>query len=152
MFALGRRRMEESRPMTKSALRLALAAGAVCGVVAAGALGAENAAAASAHHRAAKSAQKIKAPAKEPAKRFSTVAVTVTNARPATLIELQARASGSDKMKKVLGYLKPGKQAIARIPRGESCEADLHGTFDDGQTMDSSGVNLCADKTFTLTD
>ena len=55
-------------------------------------------------------------------------------------------------MKKVLGPLKPGKEAVARVPRGKDCKVDLHGTFDDGQTMDATGVDVCADKTFNLTD
>ena len=78
--------------------------------------------------------------------------MTVINSRPASLIELQASVSGAAQMKKVLGALKPGKQAFALMPRGDNCQVDLHGAFDDGQTMDSTGVDICADKTFNLTD
>jgi hypothetical protein len=106
--------------------------------------------AAPAAHQTAKIAKK--ATAKQPAKPLPTVTVTVTNSRPASLVELQAAVSGSARMKKVLGSLKPGKQAVARLPRDENCQVDLHGAFDDGQTMDSSGVNVCADKTVNLTE
>ena len=78
--------------------------------------------------------------------------MTVTNSRPASLVELRAGVSGSGKMNKVLGALRPGKEAVARLPRGEGCEVDLHGAFDDGQTLDSTGVDVCADKTVNLTD
>jgi hypothetical protein len=99
--------------------------------------------------RTAKKAKTIARPAPKP---ISTIRVTVTNSRPASLVELEAAVSGSAKMKKVLGFLKPGKQAVAIMPRGESCQVDLHGAFDDGQTMDSTGVDICADKTFNLSD
>ena len=97
----------------------------------------------------AKKAKTIATPAPKP---IPTVRVTVTNSRPASLVELEAAVSGSAKMKKVLGFLKPGKQAVAIMPRGENCQVDLHGAFDDGQTMDSTGVDICADKTFNLSD
>jgi hypothetical protein len=99
--------------------------------------------------RTGKKPKTIAMPAPKPT---STVKVTVTNSRPASLVELEAAVSGSAKMKKVLGYLKPGKQAVARMPRGANCQVDLHGAFDDGQTMDSTGVDICADKTFNLSD
>jgi hypothetical protein len=89
----------------------------------------------------------------EPApKPLPTVKVTVTNSRPATLLELRAGVSGSGKMHKVLGALRPGKEAVARLPRGAACEVDLHGAFDDGQTLDSTGVDICADTTVNLSD
>jgi hypothetical protein len=127
----------------------ALAAGALCGVVA---LGDAPAQAATHSVPAARFAKTAKATAKQPPKSLRTVKVIVTNSRPATLVELQASVSGSAKMKRVLGFLKPGKQAVAIMPRGEDCHVDLHGAFDDGQTMDSTGVDVCADKTFNLTD
>lgn len=124
----------------------ALAAGALCGVVA---IGDAPAQAATPAPRMAKTA---KTTAKQPPKTLRTVKVIVTNSRPATLVELEASVSGSAKMKKVLGFLKPGKQAVAILPRSEDCQVDLHGAFDDGQTIDSTGVDVCADKTFNLTD
>ncbi len=131
----------------------AVAAGALCGLVAVVAESvspAEALAAASTAQAHAQTAKKVKAAAKQPAKPVTTVKVTVTNSRPASLVELQAAVSGSAKMKKVLGSLKPGKQAVARMPRGENCQVDLHGAFDDGQTIDSTGVDICADATVNL--
>jgi hypothetical protein len=125
----------------------AVAVGALCSVVA---LGEAPAAAPSA--ATARMVKTAKAAAKQPPKTLRSVKVIVTNSRPATLVELQASVSGSARMKKVLGFLKPGKQAVAIMPLGEDCQVDLHGAFDDGQTMDSTGVNVCADKTFNLTD
>jgi len=100
----------------------------------------------------ARTAKKTKTIARSAPKPISTIKVTVTNWRPASLVELEAAVSGSAKMKKVLGFLKPGKQAVAIMPRGQNCQVDLHGAFDDGQTMDSTGVDICADKTFNLSD
>ena len=81
-----------------------------------------------------------------------TVTVTVTNSRKADLVELQAAESGSASWKKVLGALKAGKQAPANLPRPFNCRVDLHGTFADGQSMDASDVDVCAQKTLNLTD
>ncbi len=85
-------------------------------------------------------------------KPVSTVKVIITNSRPASLVELRAGVSGSGKMRKVLGSLRPGKDAVAHLPRGEGCEVDLHGAFDDGQTINSTGVDICAEHTVNLTD
>ena len=81
-----------------------------------------------------------------------TVTVTVTNSRKADLVQLQAAESGSASWKKVLGPLKAGKQASAQLPRTFNCRMDLHGTFADGQTMDASDVDVCAQKTLNLTE
>jgi len=78
--------------------------------------------------------------------------VMVTNSRKADLVQLQAAESGSAVWKKVLGAVKTGKQAPAVIPRGFNCRVDLHGTFADGQSMDASDVDVCAQKTLNLTD
>ena len=56
----------------------------------------------------------------------STVTVTVTNSRKADLVELQAAESGSVSWKKVLGALKTGKQAPAKLPQNYNCRVDLH--------------------------
>ena len=82
----------------------------------------------------------------------SMVTVTVTNSRKADLVQLQAAESGSAIWKKVLGPLKSGKQAPAKMPRSYNCHVDLHGTFADGQSMDASNVDVCAQKTLNLTD
>ena len=81
-----------------------------------------------------------------------TVTVTVTNARKADLVQLQAAEHGSANWKKVLGALKAGKQASAQVPRSYDCRVDLHGTFADGQSMDASDVDVCAQKTLNLTE
>ena len=130
-----------------------LAAGALCVLIG---LNSALPSAANAAVHAHKSRRAEHAPAAEKPetapKPLPTVRVTVTNSRPATLVELRAGVSGSGKMKKVLGTLRPGKEAVARLPRGAECEVDLHGAFDDGQTLDSTGVDICADKTVNLSD
>jgi hypothetical protein len=82
----------------------------------------------------------------------ATVAVTVTNLRNADLVQLQAAEPGSANWTKVLGAVKSGKQALAKLPQASDCRVDLHGTFADGQSMEASGVDVCADKTLNLTD
>jgi hypothetical protein len=129
--------------MTRRSLALALAA-AFFGLIAAPAL-AQNAAPAPAATAPAK--LKPKTPEGEP-----TVTVTVTNSRKADLVQLQAAESGSAIWKKVLGPVKTGKQVSAILPRGFNCRVDLHGTFADGQSMDASDVDVCAQKTLNLTD
>jgi hypothetical protein len=81
-----------------------------------------------------------------------TVTVTVTNSRKADLVLLEAAKSGSADWKKVVGPLKSGKQASAKLPQASDCRFDLRGTFDDGESMDAAGINVCADKTLNLTD
>ena len=81
-----------------------------------------------------------------------TVTVTVTNWRNADLIELQAAESGSANWKKVLGALKAGQRASAKVPQGNNCRVDLHGKFADSQSADASNVDVCADKTVNLTN
>ena len=63
-----------------------------------------------------------------------------------------ATGSGSANWKIVLGAVKPGEQASAKLPQGSDCHVDLHGTFADGQSMDASGIDVCAEKTLNLTD
>jgi len=95
------------------------------------------------------------APAKpkpKPETAAPTVTVMVTNSRKADLVQLQAAESGSVSWKKVLGALKAGKQAPAKLPQPFNCRVDLHGTFADGQSMDASDVDVCAQKTLNLTD
>jgi len=127
--------------MTRGTLAAALAA-ALCGLVAEPAL-AQNAQSA----RAAAAPAKTKTPAGAP-----TVTVTVTNSRKADLLQLQAAESGSADWKKVLGAVKAGKQASVKLPQPFNCRVDLHATFADGQSMDASGVDVCAQKTLNLTD
>ena len=82
----------------------------------------------------------------------TTVAVTVTNSRKVDLVQLQVAEPGSANWMKVLDAVKSGKQALAKLPQVNDCHVDLHGTFADGQSMDASGIDVCADKTLNLTD
>ncbi len=133
--------------MRRRTLAAALAA-ALSGLVAAPAL-AQNAAPAPAAVAPAKSKPKLnpKPPAGAP-----TVTVTVTNARKADLVQLQAAESGSANWTKVLGALKAGKQASAKLPQAFNCRVDLHGAFADGQSIDASDFDVCTQKTLNLTD
>ena len=125
----------------------------VCGALSVLIGGATDATAAAAKSAAATApAVAAAAKAKDPAKPLPPVHVTVVNSRAAGLVELQASISGSEKMKKVLGSLKPGKKAVAYMPRGKDCQVDVHGAFDDGQTMEATGLDICADSTLNLSD
>jgi hypothetical protein len=130
--------------MRRRILAVAIAA-ALFGVIAAPAL-AQNSESAPAAAAPMKSKPKPKTPA------GGTVTVTVTNSRKADLDELLASESGSASWKQVLGALKSGQKASAKVPQGNNCRVDLHGNFADGQSMDASNVDVCADKTVNLTD
>jgi hypothetical protein len=80
------------------------------------------------------------------------VAVTVTNSRKADLVQLQAAEPGTANWTTVLGAVKAGKKASTKLSQVSDCHVDLHGRFADGQSMDASGFNVCADKTLNLTD
>ena len=84
--------------------------------------------------------------------RDRTVTVVVTNSRKADLVQLQATESGLVVWKRVLGALKSGNHAPAQLPHPFNCRVDLHGTFSDGQSMDATDVDVCAQKTLNLTD
>ena len=121
-----------------SSLKLmAAVAGALCGVLAAPAF-AQNTAPAKAKP--------------EPQAGAQTATVTVTNSRKVDLVRLQAAESGSANWKQVLGAVKAGKQASAKVPQPFNCRIDLHGVFADGQSMDASDVDVCKQKTLNLTD
>src|SRR5262245_11457803 len=92
------------------------------------------------------------APKAKPKANSAVITVTVTNSRKADLVLLEAAKSGSADWKKVVGPLKSGKQASAKLPHASDCRFDLRGTFDDGESMDAAGINVCADKTLNLTD
>ena len=130
-------------------LALALAGAALFGLTAAPALaqtGVPGAAPSAADAQAAPAKPKSKTKVGAP------VTVTVTNSRKADLVQLQAAEPGSANWKKVLGPVKAGKQASAKLPQVSDCHVDLHGTFADGQSMDASGIDVCAEKTLNLTD
>jgi hypothetical protein len=121
--------------MTRWTLALALAA-PLCGFIAAPAL-------------AQNTPTKLRPKTSDGA---ATITITVTNARKADLVQLQATESGLVGWKKVLGALKSGNHAPAQLPHPFNCRVDLHGTFSDGQSMDASDVDICAQKTLNLTD
>ena len=81
-----------------------------------------------------------------------TVTVKVINWRNADLVELQAAESGSANWKKVVGALKAGQWTWAKVPQGNNCRVDLRGKYADGQSADTSNVEVCADKTVNLTN
>jgi len=124
--------------MTRPTLAMTLAA-ALCGLIAAPALAQNTAPAAAAK-------PKPKTP------EGATVTVLVTNSRKTDLVELKAAESGSASWKRVLGALKTGAHATAQLPKTFNCRFDLHGTFADGQSMEASDVDVCAQKTLNLTD
>lgn len=80
------------------------------------------------------------------------VTVTVTNSRKADLVWLLAAEPGSSNWTTVLGAVKAGKKAPAKLSQASNCHVDLQGKFADGRSMDASGFNVCADKTLNLTD
>ena len=78
------------------------------------------------------------------AKKLPFVAVTVTNNRSVSLVELTASFSGktSDSVS-VAKDLPGGKKTVAHLAHDKDCLFDLHGVFDDGQTSDAS-ASTCA--------
>ena len=80
------------------------------------------------------------------------VTVTVTNSRKANLVWLAVAEPGSANWTTVLGVVKAGKKASTKLSQVSDCHVDLHGRFADGQSMDASGFNVCADKGLNLTD
>ena len=78
--------------------------------------------------------------------------MTVTNSRKADLVWLLAAEPGSANWTTVLGAVKAGKKASAKLSQASNCHVDLHGKFADGRSMDASGFNVCADTTLNLTD
>ena len=123
--------------MTRRISAMALAV-ALCGLIAAPALAQNTAPAAAAK-------PKPKTP------EGATVTVLVTNSRKTDLVELAAE-SGSASWKRVLGALKTGAHASAQLPKTFNCRFDLHGTFANGESMEASDVDVCAQKTLNLTD
>ncbi len=131
--------------MRRRILALTIAAATLFGVVAAQAL-----AQSSESSPAAAAPMKSKPKPKTPA--GGTVTVKVINWRKADLVELQAAESGSANWKKVLGALKAGQWTSAKLPQGNNCRLDLRGKYADGQLADAANVDVCADKTVSLTN
>ena len=147
--------------MTRWTLAAALG-GALCGLIAAPALAQNAAPAATMPTKLRPTASKpktSKTKTSDPkpsdpktSEGAGTITILVTNARKADLVQLQATESGLVRWKKVLGALKSGSHTPAQLPHPFNCRVDLHGTFSDGQSMDASDVDVCAQKTLNLTD
>jgi hypothetical protein len=78
------------------------------------------------------------------------VTVKVTNWRQADLVEMRVVESGSANWKKVLGALKAGQWAWAKVPQGRNCHVDLRGKYADGKSADLSNFDICSDKAVDL--
>jgi hypothetical protein len=142
--------------MTRWTLAAALG-GALCGLIAAPALAQNAAPAATIPTKLGPTTSKPKTSKPKTSdpktsEGAGTVTILVTNARKADLVQLQATESGLVRWKKVLGALKSGSHTPAQLPHPFNCRVDLHGTFSDGQSMDASDVDVCAQKTLNLTD
>jgi hypothetical protein len=83
---------------------------------------------------------------------MAKVSVTVSNMRTVGLTELQAGESGSGKIAEIAGPLAAGKKKAVWLTHGKACLFDLSAVYDDGSTMDASGVDLCADKKINLVE
>jgi hypothetical protein len=126
--------------------------GVLCGLIVAPALAQNAAPAAIVPTKLRPATSKPKTPEAKTSEGAATVTILVTNARKADLVQLQATESGLVGWKKVLGALKSGSHLPATLPRPFNCRVDLHGSFSDGQSMDASDVDVCAQKTLNLTD
>jgi hypothetical protein len=126
--------------------------GVLCGLIVAPALAQNAAPAASVPTKLRPATSKPKTPEPKTSQGAATVTIMVTNARKADLVQLQATESGLVGWKKVLGALKSGSHLPATLPRPFNCRVDLHGSFSDGQSMDASDIDVCAQKTLNLTD
>jgi hypothetical protein len=126
--------------------------GVLCGLIVAPALAQNAAPAATVPTKLRPATSKPKTPEPKTSEGAATVTILVTNARKADLVQLQATESGLVGWKKVLGALKSGSHLPATLPRPFNCRVDLHGSFSDGQSMDASDVDVCAQKTLNLTD
>jgi hypothetical protein len=86
-------------------------------------------------------------------KKLPFLTVVVKNGRSASLVLLTATMSGGNgDPVKVIGSLASGKSATAHLAHEKDCLFDLHGDYDDGQSTEVSGVDLCKDKKINLTD
>jgi hypothetical protein len=81
-----------------------------------------------------------------------TVAVTVTNKRKASVVELDVALAGSPAFKPILRNLAPGKQAVVNLSKDENCLFDFYIKYDDGATNTVPGVNVCDDGKLNLVE
>jgi hypothetical protein len=80
---------------------------------------------------------------------------TITNTTGHTVVTLKVSASNENSWgPDILGRdtLANGESAQITFPHGETqCNFDIQATYDDGDTTDARGVNLCQVATVTLT-
>jgi hypothetical protein len=80
-----------------------------------------------------------------------SIVVVVTNSRSVALTELDATPSGGAP-KAIVSYLAPGKKTSVTVATDKSCVFNLHGTYADGSSADSTSVDLCKDKNVNLVE
>jgi hypothetical protein len=80
----------------------------------------------------------------------STIVVVVTNSRDVALTELDATPTGTFIPKAIARNVAPGKKASANLATDKDCVFDLHGIYADGSKTESTGVDLCKDKSVNL--
>jgi len=86
-------------------------------------------------------------------KKLPFATVTVTNGRSVELVELTVTPSaGNGDSVSVAKKLPGGKKVVAKIAHDKDCLFDIKGVFDDGQTTEAQGVNVCKDKAINLTE
>ena len=93
----------------------------------------------------------VSKPQKKPRKTRSVV-VVVTNSRTIALTKLDATPSGGTLPKAIVSNLAPGKKLSVTVATDKSCVFDLHGTYADGSSTDSTSVDLCKDKNVNLVE
>ncbi len=90
---------------------------------------------------------------KSKAKKLPMIAVTVTNGRSVQLVEATATlSSGEGGSVTVAKDLPGGKKTVAHLGHDKACLFDIRATFDDGQTTDATGVDLCKDKKINFSE
>ena len=78
--------------------------------------------------------------------------VVVINSRSVVLSELDATPSGETLPKTIVTNLGPGKTISVTVATVKSCVFNLHGTYADGSSTNSTSVDLCKDKNVTLVE
>jgi hypothetical protein len=80
----------------------------------------------------------------------STIVVVVTNSRDVALTELDATPTGTFIPRALVRNIPAGKKASGNLATDKDCVFDLHGFYADGTKTDSTGVDLCKDKSVNL--
>jgi hypothetical protein len=109
------------------------------------------AAAAPAMDAAAAAAKPMKAKKPKGAGGLAKTPVVFKNSSGLGLVELDAVISGRQDSAKIAGPLATGKTVRVMVARDATCLFDIHASYDDGSTGDASGLDLCKQKTITLT-